>query len=136
MKKGKAQIEQDVYNSLVDFFQEKITGALYMSETRPRDSRQEDAVIAAGEPSGQQIQKGRVRILIFVHDIDNGTGAPVPNLERIQELEALGQEIIDTLHDHLPDYSFEFLTAPYSGHNPDVREHFVNIHLQYARQTF
>lgn len=136
MKKGKVQIEHEIYSCLVDFFQERIDGTLYMSDTRPRDSKEEDAVIQAGDPSGSQIQKGRVRILIFIQDIDNGTGAPVPNIERILELEPIGQEIIDTLHDQLSDYSFEFLTAPTTGNNTEAREHFVNINLQYSRQTF
>ena len=136
MKKGKTQIEHDVYTSLVGFFEGKIAGQLYMSETRPRDSKQEDAVIVAGAPSGEQLQKGRVRILIFVPDIDNGSGRPTPDLARLLELEPLGQQIIDTLHESLPDYSFEFLTTPYPGSNPGSTEHFVNINLQYLRKTF
>lgn len=136
MKKGQAQIEQDVYESLTELFRGRIEGSLYMSETRPRDSHREDAVIVAGAPSGGQLQKGRVRILIFIQDIDNGTGSPMPDLERIQELEPIAQEIIDTLHENLAEYAFEFLTAPYTGNNSETGEHFININLQYTRQTF
>ena len=136
MKKGKAQIEHEVYTALADYISQHIAGGFYRSETRPRDSKEEDAVIVAGTPSGDQYQKGRVRILLFVPDIDNGIGTHVPDLARLQELEQLAPEIIDTLHRSLLDYSFEFLTAPDTGSVPNTREHFVNINLQYLRQTF
>ena len=136
MKKGKTQIEHEIYTALAGFIQERIAGGFYRSETRPRDSKEEDAVIVAGTPSGEQLQKGRVRILLFVPDIDNGTGTHVPDIQRLQELEELAEKIIDTLHEGLPDYSFEFLTAPDTGSVSESREHFVNINLQYLRKTF
>lgn len=135
MKKGKAQIEQDIYDAIAPFFDGKIGGQLYQSDTRPRDSRNEDAVIVAGAPSAGQIQQGRVRVLVFIPDIDNGTGTPVPDLERVQEVESYAESIIDTLHANLPGYAFELLTAPDAG-TTEAEEHFVNIHLQYKRQTF
>lgn len=136
MKKGKAQIEQDIFNALVAFFADAIGGTLYMSDTRPRDSKTEDAVIVAGTPSGEQWQTGRVRIMIFVQDIDNNSGRPVKDTERIQQLEPLAEPIIDTLHEALPEYAFELLTGVDNGQVPETTEHFVNIHLQYTRQTF
>ena len=136
MKKGKAQIEQDIYDALTGFFTETIGGTLYMSDTRPRDSGTEDAVIVAGAPSGQQWQRGRVRILVFVQDIDNGTGSAVKDTDRVQQIEAMAEPIIDTLHEALPEYSFELFTAPDDGKITDTAEHFVDIHLQYTRQTF
>lgn len=136
MKKGKAQIEQDIFDALTDFFAEAIDGELYMSDTRPRDSNAEDAVIVAGAPSGEQWQRGRVRILVFVQDIDNNSGSPVKDIERIQQIEAMAEPIINTLHETLREYSFELFTAPDHGQVPETTEHFVNIHLQYTRQTF
>lgn len=136
MKKGKAQIEQDIYDALSGYFAEAIGGTLYTSDTRPRDSKTEDAVIVAGTPGGGQWQQGRVRILIFVQDIDNNTGSPVKDTGRIQEIEEMAAPIIDTLHEALPEYSFELLTAPDDGQISDTAEHFVNIHLQYTRQTY
>lgn len=136
MKKGKTQIEQDIYDALTGFFAGTIGGALYMSDTRPRDSHTEDAVIVAGAPSGDLWQKGRVRIMVFVQDIDNNTGSPVKDIERIQQIEQMAEPIIDTLHESLPEYAFELLTAPDDGKLTATSEHFVNIHLQYTRQTF
>lgn len=136
MKKGKAQIEQDIFDALTDFFAGAIDGELYMSDTRPRDSNAEDAVIVAGAPSGEQWQRGRVRILVFVQDIDNNSGNPVKDIERIQQIEAMAEPIINTLHEALREYSFELFTAPDHGQVPETAEHFVNIHLQYTRQTF
>ena len=136
MIKGKAQIEQDIYDTLAPFFEGKITGDLYPGDTRPRDSKVEDAVIVASAPTPDQYQQGRVRILIYVPDIDNGSGRPVPDLERVQELEQMAEPIIDLLNDTLLDYAFTFLTAPDTGSDPASSEHFVNIHLQYKRQTF
>ena len=136
MKKGKAQIEQDIYDALTGFFAGVIDGTLYMSDTRPRDSATEDAVIVAGAPSGEQWQNGRVRILVFVQDIDNGTGSPVKDTDRIQQIEAIAEPLIDSLHEALPEYAFELFEAPDHGQVPTTSEHFVNIHLQYTRQTF
>lgn len=136
MIKGKAQIEQDVYDALGTFFKGKISGELYPSDTRPRDSELEDAVIIASSPSPDQFQQGRVRILIYVRDIDNGSGRPVKDAERLQELEQLGEPIMELLNDTLLEYAFTFLTAPDTGHDPATPEHFVNIHLQFKRQTF
>lgn len=136
MRKGKAQIEQDIYDALVAFIEEAIDGTLYTSDTRPRDSKSEDAVIVAGAPSSDQWQVGRVRILVFVPDIDNNSGRPVKDTERIQHVEALSEPIIDTLHEALPEYAFDLFTAPDDGQIPGTEEHFVNIHLQYTRQTF
>lgn len=136
MKKGKSQIEQDVYDTLAPFFVGKIGGALYQSDTRPRDSHAEDAVIVASTPTGGQIQTGRVRILIFVPDFDNGSGRNVPDIDRIQQLEQFAQPIIDALNDALPDYSFDYFTAAGNGGDPKTSEHFVDIHLTYYRKTF
>ena len=136
MTKGKTQIEQDIFDALGHFFAESIEGDLYMSDTQPRDSKTEDAVIVASTPSGEQWQKGRVRILIFVQDIDNNSGRPVKDIERIQQIEQMAEPIINTLHNALSEYAFELFTAPDDGQIPKTTEHFVNIHLQYTRQTF
>lgn len=136
MIKGTTQIEQDIYDALASFLADKISGEVYPSDTRPRDSELEDAVIIASEATPDQYQKGRVRILIYVRDIDNNSGRPVKDAERLQELEQLGEPILDLLNDTLLEYAFEFLTAPSTGHDPATPEHFVNIHLQYQRQSF
>lgn len=136
MIKGKTQIEQDIYDIVAPYLKGKISGEVYPSDTRPRDSKLEDAVIVASSPSPDQFQQGRVRILIYVRDIDNGSGRPVKDVERLQELEPLGEPIIELLNEALLDYGFSFLTAPDTGHDPATPEHFVNIHLQYKRQTF
>ncbi len=134
--KGKAQVEQDIYDTLHEFIEGKIGGTLYQSDTRPLDSKDEDAVIVASTPSPDQFQKGRVRILIFVPDIDCGIGRSVPDLERVQELEQIAEPILELLNATLLDYAFEFFSAPGHGGDPQASEHFVNIHLQYTRINF
>lgn len=134
--KGKAQVEQDVYDALRGFIEGEIGGTLYQSDTRPLDSKAEDAVIVASTPSPDQFQKGRVRILIFVPDIDCGIGRSVPDLERVQQLEQIADPILELLNDTLLDYAFEFFTAPGDGREPQASEHFINIHLQYTRINF
>lgn len=136
MRKGKMQVEQDVYGALLDYLGGIIAGTLYMSDTRPTDSMEEDAVIVAGAPGPEQWQRGRVRILIFVRDIDNNTGRPVKDIQRIQELEELAEPMIEVLHEALHDYAFDLLTAPDEGEIPQTGEHFVNIHLNYIRKTY
>jgi hypothetical protein len=135
---GKAQIEQDVYDVAAPFFDGKISGEVYPSDTRPRDSKSEDVVIVASTPSSAQFQEGRVRILVYVPDIDNGSGRPVPDIERIQEIEQLAEPLLDILNEsaQLREYAFDFFTAPDRGGDPATSEHFVNIYFKFKRQTF
>lgn len=135
-RKGKAQIEQELYEVIAPFFEGKISGTLYQSDTRPRDSKAEDAVLIAGTPSGGQIQEGNVRILIFVPDIDCGIGRPVPDLDRIQQLEPLDQPILDLLNDSLPEYAFEFYDGTTTSGTATTSEHSILISYKYKRITF
>lgn len=136
MIKGKAQIEQDVYDVIAPFFEGRVNGEVYPADTRPRDSKTEDVVIVAGATTPDQFQQGRIRVLIFIPDIDNASGRPVPDLERVQQLEELAEPIRDLLNDSLTEYAFEFLTAPDTGHDPASSEHFVNIHFQFKRINY
>lgn len=136
MRKGKAQIEQDVYDALAEFFACNLAdGDFYQSDCRPLDSRTEDAVVVPGDPTGGQYQEGRVRLLVFIPDIDIGTGRTLPDKERIQQVEAWGAELLDILADRLTDYAFRPLSFS-GGQLDDTAEHFVDFNFQYKRQTF
>ena len=93
MAKTSKQVQGDVYKLLRDStLYTMISGEVYRSGMRPRDSRLEDAVVifTAGLPT--QIQTGIVTVNIFVPDIDPyDNGVLVEDSERTEEVERLAQ---------------------------------------------
>lgn len=135
MIKGTAAVQQDIYDAIYPVLQGRISGALYPGDTRPLDSAVEDAVIVATAPTVEKYQKGRARVLVFVPDVDNGSGRMVPDLERLQEIEPLGIEILEALNT-LDEYAFSFFSAPELAHHPEATEHFLDFQYQYSRISF
>lgn len=118
------------------FFDGKISGCFYPSDCRPADSKVEDAVLTVSNATADQIQEGRARINIFVPDIDSGLGRPVPDKGRIDELSTLDEEIIETLNNADTDYSFDLFKATETINAEDIRQHFVNINIEFKYVTF
>lgn len=152
-RKGTPEIEQDIYDALEIFFgvpsdgsgsgsgsgqpdERPIRGALYQEGCRPLDSKAEDAVITVSTAGGGQIQEGKAKVNIYVPDIDNGSGLPVPDKGRIQELSALGEAVIQALNDADTDYEFTLDPAPKDYVNHENKQHFVSIGIAFQRITF
>lgn len=135
-RKTEIEIEEMVYNALEPFFVGKISGSLYKSGIRPLDSNLEDAVILVGNTNAEQIQTGRARIHIYVQDIDNGSGRLVPDKDRLTELSGITDEVITVLNGADLDYSFGLAQATGTLAEPEIKQHFVNISMEFDCITF
>lgn len=135
-RKATSRIEQEMFDALETFFVGKISGNFYPSDCRPADSKVEDAVLTVSKATADQIQEGRARINVFVPDIDNGTGRPVPYKERLDELSSLDELIIDTLNNSDTDYCFDLSQATETVNAVDIKQHFVNIEIEFKLVTF
>ena len=134
--KGTPQIEQDIYDALETFFSGRIGGSLYEEGCRPLDSKLEDAVITVSTAGAEQIQEGKAKINIYIPDIDNGSGHPVPHKDRIQEVSDFAEPIIEALNDYDTDYEFKLDKAAKEYINHENKQHFVNISIEFKRITF
>lgn len=135
-RKGTLTIEQEMYPVLEVFLDGKIAGSLYPRDCRPVDSELEDAVITVSNATAEQIQEGRARLNIYVPDIDNGSGNPAPDIERLEELSLLDEDIVSALNEADLEYEFDLFQATDTIAVPDVNQHFVNINLEFKRITF
>lgn len=99
MAKTSKQIQGDVYRLLKDsVLATQISGGVYRSGNRPRDSKKEDAVVIFTSGLPDEIQTGVVTVNIFVPDIDpNDDGVLLEDSERTEELERLAEEWVKSL---------------------------------------
>ncbi len=134
--KSTTAIELEMYAALEGLFGQTIRGDFYTSGTRPATANTEDAVITVSNAGAEQIEEGRARINIYVPGIDNGGEALVQDKARHIQLEAMGEEVVDTLNAADTDYLFDLLNAPTSIQVPGKEEWFVNIALKFSYLTF
>lgn len=132
MKTGK-QIQGDIYRMLRDSALSKIiTGEVYRSGCRPRDSDKEDAVVIFTSGLPDEIQTGVVTINIFIPDIDpDDNGTWIEDGQRSEELEAAAQEWVDGLTADKSDYLFSLQSTIATYEEPEIHQHFVSIRLKY-----
>lgn len=135
-RKATSKIEQEMYDALEHFFEGKISGAFYPSDCRPADSVVEDAVLTVSNATAEQIQDGIARINIYVPDLDNGSGRPVPDKDRLTALSELDEQIIDVLNGADTDYEFDLAKATETINAEEIKQHFVNITIEFNHVTF
>lgn len=135
-RKATSKIEQEMYDALEHFFDGKISGAFYPSDCRPADSEVEDAVLTVSNATAEQIQDGIARINIYVPDLDNGSGRPVPDKERLIALSELDEQIIDVLNGADTDYEFDLAKGTETINAEAIKQHFVNITIEFNHVTF
>lgn len=137
MIKSEEQIEQEVYDLLWWYLIGVVYGGVYRNGCRPGDSKAEDAVIAVSNASADQIQVGHVYVNIYVPDIQNGTGFPVPDKERLTELSALHESFCEYMNERTTDeYTFYPGKAAKTIAEPDIHQHFVSMDIEFQRTTF
>lgn len=129
-------IEQFVYDALAPLFSKEqgagvITGDLYPEDCRPLDSKLEDAVIAVADGDPAQIQTGRVRVNIYVADIDCGFGRKVKDKDRCQFIASLDKEIVRLLNAADSQYLWRLFRTTATIADPDIEQHFVNVNLAF-----
>ena len=113
-------------------FSSMISGEVYRQGYRPRDSRNEDAVVIFTTGLTDEIQTGVVTVNIFVPDIDPyNNGIWVEDGKRTEEVERLAQEWIDSLTADKSCYKFELQQTIYTEEEAEINQHFVVIKLKY-----
>lgn len=133
MAKTSKQVQGDIYQLLRDStLYTMISGEVYRSGYRPRDSRKEDAVVIFTAGLAGQIQTGVVTVNIFVPDIDPyGNGVLVEDGERTEELEQLAQAWVDSLTAEVSCYLFELQETIHTSEDEETHQHFVVVKLEY-----
>lgn len=135
MAKTSKQVQGDIYRLLKDStLCSMISGDVYRSGYRPRDSRKEDAVVifTAGLPG--QIQTGVVTVHIYVPDIDpypEDNGVLVEDGQRTAEIERLAQDWVDSLTAGVSCYRFKLQATISTEEEPDIKQHFIVVMLRY-----
>lgn len=125
-----------MYDALEHFFEGKISGEFYPSDCRPADSEVEDAVLTVSNATAEQIQDGIARINIYVPDLDNGSGRPVPDKNRLIAISELDEQIIDVLNKADTDYEFDLAKSTETINAEAIKQHFVNITIEFNHVTF
>lgn len=133
MAKTGKQIQGDIYrllrgSDLCEF----ISGNVYRNGMRPRDSRNEDAIVTFTSGLPDQIQTGVVTINIFVPDIDPyGNGVRVEDGSRTEQIERMAQKWVDGLTAERSCYKFSLQSTIYTEAEEETNQHFVVIKLKY-----
>lgn len=127
------QVQNDIYQMLrTSTLSSMISGAVYKSGYRPRDSKLEDATVIFTAGTTGDIQRGVVTINIFVPDIDPlENGLLVEDGERTAELEKAAAEWVETLTADKSNYKFRLQQTIYTEAESEINQHFVVVILQY-----
>ena len=133
MDKTAKQVQTDIINLLErSELVSEISGDVYRSGYRPRDSRLEDAIVIFTTGLPDEIETGVVTINVFVPDIDPfNNGVLVEDGERTSALEVLAQSWVDSLSAAMSNYAFELQQTIYTEAEPDINQHFVVVKLKY-----
>lgn len=133
MAKTGKQIQGDIRRMLrASSLASAISGEVYRNGLRPRDSRQEDAIVTFTTGSPDEVQEGVVTINIFVPDIDPyNNGVMVEDTGRTEELESLADEWVNSLSASRSCYEFRLLQTIYTEEEAAINQHFIVIKLHY-----
>lgn len=133
MAKTSKQVQGDIYQLLKEsILATKISGEVYRKGYRPRDSRKEDIVVIFTTGFPNEIQTGVVTVNIYSPDTDPyNNGVFVEDGERMEELENLAKEWVDSLKAGISCYKFKLQQTIYTEEEPEINQHFVVVKLQY-----
>lgn len=133
--KTQSDIEGDFYTLLRESpVASLISGGVYRTGYRPKDSRLEDAVVIVTATQTGQVQTGVVTIHVYVPDTPDAAGDLVKDGERCATLERALQDWVDTsLTAARSSYRIEqqgaVSTEPVEPDSP--QQHFVVAMLKY-----
>lgn len=133
MKKTAKQVQSDIIALLKDSpLAAAVSGKVYRAGLRPRDSRKEDLIVIFTTGVPDQIQTGVVTLNLYVPDIDPFTnGVFVEDMARTDELERACEVWVESLTARRSNYRFRLTQTIYTEAEPDIRQHFVVVKLQY-----
>ncbi len=133
MAKTSKQVQGDIYRLLRNsVLHTQLSGEVYREGMRPRDSRKEDAVVIYTTGLPDEIETGIVTLNIYVPDIDPwNNGVMVEDTERIEQVERLAQEWVDSLTCDVSCYKFHLRQTIYTEEEAEIKQHFVVVKLGY-----
>ncbi len=133
MAKTGKQIQSDVLALLKrSSLPALISGKVYRKGYRPRDSKDEDAIVIFTTGLPGQVQTGIVTINIYCPDIDPyENGVYVENGERCETLEKAAASWVDSLTAAVANYKFKLQQTIYTEEEPEIKQHFVVVKLKY-----
>lgn len=114
-----------------------LRGSFYAHpDDRPADAATEDAVISVTALDAAQVQRGRLRVTVFVPDMDNGGAALVADGQRLADVAAaLTRLAVRTLGENMPDWGFTLAEAPHAGRVSGREEHYVAAAIDMQRRA-
>lgn len=127
------RVQGDIYRLLKrSSLAASLSGQVYRQGMRPRDSRQEDAVVIFTTGLPDQVQSGVVTVNIFVPDVEGvGTGVLEEDGKRCEEIEAAAAAWVKTLTADKGCYRFSLQQTIYTEVEPETNQHFVVVKLKY-----
>lgn len=127
-------MQGDIYHFLQDStLSAIISGEVYRSGMRPRNSTLEDAEVTFVTGMADEVQTGIVAVNIFVNDIDPfNNGVLVEDSQRTEEIEIAAAQWVDTLTCARSDYRFKLAATIQTFEEPAIHQHFVSVRLRYS----
>lgn len=133
--KTASEIQGDIYRFIRNDIAlcSMISGDVYRNGYRPRDSRLEDIVVTFTAGNVADIETGVVTINIYVPDIDPyQNGVFVQDGQRTAELESAAARWVKSMTADKSNYLFRLRNTIYTEQEPDTKQHFVVVALQYS----
>lgn len=110
-----------------------VSGSVYFSGYRPRDSKLEDITVTFIAGQTDQMQKGVVSVKIYVPDIDPyGNGVMVEKGARTEELQRIVQDWLDSNPAANTNYLLELQNTISVTEYEEIQQHAVSVMLQYT----
>lgn len=127
------QVEGDIYKMLKgSILDAGISGSVYRSGTRPRDSKAEDAVVQFVTGLAGQVQSGVALVSIYFNDTDPySNGVLTEDGARGAEIETLAQQWVDSLTTAGSNYIFHLAQSIHTSQAEDTGQHYVAVRLEY-----
>lgn len=130
MKKTASEIETHLYQLLKNSaVASAISGDVYLDGLRPTGSQKEDVVISFLTGAFADFRQiGKININLYVPDkISHGVGRK--NTLRCRELERICQQFCDDLPAN--SYRFELGRMIQTFSDPPIKQHFINVQLNF-----
>ena len=135
MMKTAKNIERDIYNIVLNSeLGDAVKGAIYRKGMRPKDAKTEDAVVKFLAGLNTQVQHGVVIVNIYIPDIKvAGRSEKLENIQRVEFFQSLVNDLFENIENE--EYEFELDGTPTSFEAGDIKQHFVNVRLNFKRIT-
>ena len=132
-RKTGIDIEADIYTIAKTALSSYVSGRIYRKGTRPVNSATEDILVGLVGGIDGQVQEGIVNVNWYVSNIDNNSGAKVPDIGRIKTVGQTLQSFIESAslenYDLWPDSQITAYKVA------DTEQHCVNLRIAFKRSS-